>query len=119
MRGINPRALTVMDLLDGKLNDLGGLDSISVTLTEDMVREEQIMALIERYLKAGDSLAAAHIKPIAFRLFWNHSSSSVIAIYFATLHLGRNVRLNSSFLNNADRCCYRNFNAVSFELHPC
>ena len=48
-----------------------------------------------------------HVKPRAFWLFWNHSSSSVTAIYFATLHLGRNVRLNFSFLNNADRCGYR------------
>jgi hypothetical protein len=51
-----------MDLIDRKLSDLGGLDSSCVTLTEDMTREEQIMALIEKYLKDGNTLAAAERK---------------------------------------------------------
>ena len=38
---------------------IGGFDSSSVTLTEDMDREEQIMTLIQKYLKEGDTLAAA------------------------------------------------------------
>ena len=59
IRGINQQALAIMDLIDGKLNDLGGLDSIFVTLTEDMTRKDQIMSLIEKYLKEGDTLAAA------------------------------------------------------------
>jgi len=62
VRGINPQALAIMDLIDGKLNDLEGIDSISVTLTEDMTREEQLMSLIEKYLKEGDTLAAAKHK---------------------------------------------------------
>ena len=57
IRGINPQALAVMDLIDRELNDWGILRF--VTLTEDMAREEQIMALIEKYLKKGDTLAAA------------------------------------------------------------
>ena len=47
-----------MDLIDRKPSDLGGLDSSCVTLTKDMAREEQIMALIEKYLKEGNTIAA-------------------------------------------------------------
>ena len=69
IRGISPKVLTIMNLVDMKLNDLGGFDSSSVTLTEDMAQEEQTMALIEKYLKEGDSLAAATHKSESVLIF--------------------------------------------------
>lgn len=121
IRGINPQALATMDLIDGELNDLGGLDSISVTLTEYMTREEQIMSLIEKYQNKGDTLAAAKHKAESVLTFLEHSSSSVTAVYFNTSHLGRDVRLNFSFLNDADRCGYGKhiYAVVSVKQDPC
>lgn len=66
MRKITPRALAIMDLIDRKLSDLWGLDSSCVALTEDMTREEQIMALIEKYLRRVTLLLQPNVKPIAF-----------------------------------------------------
>ena len=62
IRKIDPQAHTIMDLVDRKVRDLGGSNSISVTLTEDMPGEEQIMVLIEKYIKEGATLAEAERK---------------------------------------------------------
>jgi dihydroxyacetone kinase DhaKLM complex PTS-EIIA-like component DhaM len=51
-----------MDLVDIKVRECGGSTSISITLTEDMTREEQIMDLIEKYIKEGATIAAAERK---------------------------------------------------------
>jgi len=59
---MNPRALAVLDLVDRKVKDHGGPYAISVTLTEDITRKEQIMAIIEKYLKEGATLAEAERK---------------------------------------------------------
>jgi hypothetical protein len=62
IRAINPQALIIMDIVDSKVRDLGGPDSLSVILTEDITREEQIMALFEKYIKEGATPAAAERK---------------------------------------------------------
>ena len=52
---IDLRALAFMDLVDRKVREFGGDSSISVTLTEDKTREEQIMTLIGKYIKEGST----------------------------------------------------------------
>ena len=59
---MNPQALAIMDLVDRKVKELGGTYTISVTLTGDMTRDEQVMALIEKYVKEGATIAEAESK---------------------------------------------------------
>ena len=64
VRKQDPRALEIFDMVDRKVREMGGSPSATVTLTDDMSREEQIMAIIEGCLKDGLSLPEAEQKAI-------------------------------------------------------
>ena len=53
VRKQHPQALAILDLLDQKVREAGGPQSATVITTGDMTYEEQLMAVIEGYLKDG------------------------------------------------------------------
>ena len=57
IRAINPQALDLIDEIDRLLPG----DGINITVTEDMVPEEVEMAVLEAFLKIGNSPAEAEI----------------------------------------------------------
>lgn len=62
VRKQHPQALAILDLIDQKVREAGGPQSATVTLTGDMTHEEQLMAVIEGYLKDGYPLEQAEKK---------------------------------------------------------
>ena len=57
IRAINPQALDLIDEIDRLLPG----DGINITVTEDMLSEEVEMAVLEAFLKIGNSPAEAEI----------------------------------------------------------